>query len=270
MDCRQVMLFAAGPGNRLHDQRESVKFKGHVAIVTGAARGIGRSISLELARQGCNIAFNYRSNSFQADQLSARLTEMGVGVFSLQSKVEDFDAANAMVQEVRARFGGVHYLINNAGVIKDKLILRMSENDWDEVVDTNLKGAFNFCKAVAPAMVKARAGSILNITSISGIVGSSGQANYSASKAGLIGLTKSLARELASRNITVNALALGFIDTEMTSSLDEEYRSRILKEIPLGRFGSAEEVARIASFLLSDEARYITGQVMQVDGGLAI
>jgi 3-oxoacyl-[acyl-carrier protein] reductase len=247
-----------------------VNSKTHTAIITGAARGIGRSICLELAQLGCNIAFNYRNSSSQAKQLADQLTAMGVGVFPIQSRVEDFAAAETMVQEVKKRFGGVDYLVNNAGVIKDKLILRMSENDWDEVIDTNLKGAFNFSKAVAPVMIKARAGSILNITSVSGIVGSTGQANYSASKAGMIGLTKTLARELAGRNITVNALALGMIDTEMTRSLDEAYRLKILNGIPLGRFGTAEEVARIATFLLSEEARYITGQVIQVDGGLAI
>jgi 3-oxoacyl-[acyl-carrier protein] reductase len=247
-----------------------LNFKGHTAIVTGASRGIGRSISLELGRHGCNVAFSYRSSCAQADQLADQLTAMGVGVCCFQSPVEDFDGANAMVQEVKKRLGGINYLVNNAGVIRDKLILRMSESDWDEVIDTNLKGAFNFSKAVAPVMIKARAGSILNITSISGIIGASGQANYSASKAGMIGLTKTLAKEFASRNITVNALALGLIDTEMTRSLDEEYRSKVLKGIPLGRFGTTEEVAQIAVFLLSEEARYITGQVIQVDGGLAI
>jgi len=247
-----------------------MSFEGRTAIVTGAARGIGRSICLELARHGCNIAFNYRNSAARADQLVSELETMGRQVLSFKAGVEDFGSAEAMVLEVKKRFGTVDYLVNNAGIIRDKLILRMSESDWDEVLDTNLKGAFNFSKAVAPAMVKARFGSILNIASVSGIVGTPGQANYSASKAGMIGLTKALAKELAGRNVTVNALALGLIDTEMTGALDENYRSLMLRSIPLGRFGTTEEIARIAAFLLSDEARYITGQVIQVDGGLAI
>ncbi len=247
-----------------------MKFQGRTAIVTGATRGIGRSIALELARHGCNIAFSYRSSADRATQLASELTAIGREIYSFQGSVEDFDSADSMIQEVKRRFGSVDYLINNAGIIRDKLILRMSESDWDEVINTNLKGAFNFCKAVSPLMIRARFGSILNIASISGIVGTPGQVNYAASKAGVIGLTKALAKELAGRNITVNALALGVIDTEMTRSLAEDYRSKILQNIPLGRFGTAEEVACIASFLLSDEARYITGQIIQVDGGLAI
>lgn len=245
-------------------------FEGRTAIVTGAARGIGRAIGLELGRRGCNIAFNYFSSEADARQLVQELEVMGRQVYSLRADVIDFESANALVQEAKDRFGAVDYLVNNAGIIRDKLILRMSESDWDAVINTNLKGTFNFSKAVSPLMAKARYGSILNIASVSGIIGSAGQVNYSASKAGMIGLTKSLARELAGRNVTVNALALGFVDTGMTRGLAEDYRSQLLNAIPLKRFGTVEEIAQIAAFMLSEEARYITGQVLQIDGGLAI
>jgi 3-oxoacyl-[acyl-carrier protein] reductase len=245
-------------------------FRKRTAIVTGAARGIGRAISLELARLGCNIAFNYSHSATEAEQLTRDLSDQGVGVYAFQAQVGDFGAAENMAREVMNRFGSIDYLVNNAGIIKDKLLLRMNERDWDEVIETNLKGAFNYSKAVAVMMLKARYGSILNISSVSGIIGATGQANYSASKAGMIGLTKSLAKELAGRNITVNALALGLIDTDMTKGMNADYKAAALKNIPLGRFGNVQEVAMVVAFLLSEESRYITGQVIQMDGGLAI
>lgn len=247
-----------------------MSFEDRTAIVTGAARGIGRAICLELARQGCNIAFNYAHSSAQAESLSEEVARLGRKVRIYAVDVCQHHAVESMVKNVKEEFGRVDYLVNNAGIIRDKLILRMSETEWDEVLDTNLKGAFNFSKAVIGIMMKARYGSILNITSVSGLVGMGGQTNYSASKAGMIGLTKALAKEVSSRNITVNALALGLIATDMTQSLPEDYKARMLQTIPLERFGTVQEVGRIAAFLLSDDARYITGQVIQVDGGLAM
>jgi len=247
-----------------------MEFEGKTAIVTGAARGIGRAISLELARLGCDVVFNYQSSGEQAERLEAEIADMGRKCVSFKMNVADFAAAEEMVKETAERFGKIDYLVNNAGIVRDRIMWRMSEKDWDEVLDTNLKGAFNFSRAVAPVMIKARFGSILNIASISGVTGNIGQANYSASKAGMIGLTKTMARELAGRNITVNALAFGLIDTEMTQSLSEEIKAKILDAIPLRRAGTVEEAARIAAFLLSDDARYITGQVIQANGGMAM
>jgi 3-oxoacyl-[acyl-carrier protein] reductase len=247
------------------------QFEGKAAIVTGGTRGIGKAIVTELARRGCNVAFNYSQSADEAESLRNEIEGLGVKAFAAQCDVANTEAAAEFVSQVKDAFGTVHYLVNNAGITRDQLILRMKEEDWDAVIDTNLKGAWNFSKAAArPMMRNENGGSILNISSISGVAGMLGQSNYSASKAGMIGLTKSLAKELSSRKITVNALALGLIETEMVTEMNDEYREKILASIPLGRLGNVNEVAEIACFVLSPAAAYITGQVIQADGGLAM
>ncbi|HEX8734500.1 MAG TPA: 3-oxoacyl-[acyl-carrier-protein] reductase [Pyrinomonadaceae bacterium] len=247
------------------------QFSGKSAIVTGATRGIGRAIALELAKRGANVAFNYARSVDEAEKLKAEIENLGVKAFAAQCDVANTEASAGFVKQAQTEFGTIDFLVNNAGITRDTLILRMKEDDWDSVIDTNLKGAWNFSKAVLrPMMRNETGGSILNISSISGVVGMQGQSNYSASKAGMIGLTKALAKEVASRKITVNALALGLIETDMSGEMNEEHRAKILEMIPLGRLGNVREVAEIACFMLSDSARYITGQVIQPDGGLAI
>lgn len=240
-------------------------------IVTGGTRGIGKAIVLELARRGANVAFNYSKSAEDAELLRADAEAFGVKAFSAQCDVANTALAAEFVGLVKDTFGTVDHLVNNAGITRDQLILRMKEEDWDAVIDTNLKGAWNFCKAVLrPMMKNENGGSIVNISSISGVVGMIGQSNYSASKAGMIGLTKSLAKEVASRKITVNAVAFGLIETEMASEMNAEFREKILSQIPLGRLGNVQESAELVTFLLSHSARYITGQVIQADGGLAM
>jgi len=247
------------------------QFSGRAAIVTGATRGIGRAIALELARRGADVAFNYAKSAEAAESLTKEIEALGAHVFAAQCDVADTEADAEMVKQVKDALGRIDFLINNAGITRDNLILRMKESDWDSVMDTNLKGAWNFAKAALRTMLRQEGGgSILNISSISGEIGMAGQSNYSASKAGMVGLTKALAREVASRKVTVNALALGMVATDMAEALDETYRAKIVEQIPLGRFAAADEIARIACFMLSDDARYITGQVIQVDGGLAM
>src|SRR5437773_8394139 len=240
-------------------------FSGKTAIVTGGSRGIGRAIVQALARTGARVVFTYLENKSAADEITNNETIDG-----LQVEVTRFDQAKELVKQVKERYGRIDILVNNAGITRDKLIALMSEKDWDDVLDTNLKGVFNLTKPVIGVMLRQKSGSILNITSISGIVGMAGQVNYSSSKAGMIGFTKALAKEVAKANITVNALALGFVETDMTDALNLALRAKALEQIPLGRFAKPEEMAEVALFMLSAKASYITGQVIQVDGGLAI
>jgi 3-oxoacyl-[acyl-carrier protein] reductase len=244
--------------------------QGKVALVTGASRGIGRAVALELARQGAKVAVNYAGSEAKANEVVAEIHEMGGEAFAIQADVSKVEAVDNMVKEVLDRFGRIDILVNNAGVTRDNLLMRMKEEEWDEVININLKGVFNCTKAVTRPMMKQRYGRIINIASIVGVIGNPGQANYVAAKAGVIGLTKTTAKELASRNITVNAIAPGFITTDMTDKLSEEVRGEMLKQIPLARFGEPKDIAGVVVFLATDAANYITGQTIHVDGGMVM
>ena len=247
-----------------------IDLTGKAALVTGGSRGIGKAIALRLARQGADVAFSYRGNADAAKATAAEIESIGTKAVAIQGDVKDPGSAEAVVKSALEAFGKVDILVNNAGITRDDLIMRMTEEAWRDVLETNLFGAFWMTKAVTRPMLKARSGRIVNITSVSGQAGQMGQANYSSAKAGLIGLTKATARELASRGITVNAVAPGFVLTELTKNLPEALQNEINARTPLGRFGTVEEVADAVAFLASDEAAYITGQVLAVDGGLVM
>jgi 3-oxoacyl-[acyl-carrier protein] reductase len=247
-----------------------MSFDGRVAIVTGASRGIGRAIALELARRRARVVVNYQSSAEAAAQVVAEIETAGGEAVARQADVGDTAQAESLVKFAIEHFGDLHILINNAGITRDGLIMTMSEADWDRVLQTNLKSTFNCSKAAVRYMLRKRYGRIVTVTSVSGLIGNPGQTNYSASKAGQIGFTKSLAREVASRNITVNAIAAGYIETEIWNNVPEAARQAMLTMIPLGRRGQPEDIAQAAAFLASDEAAYITGHVLSVDGGMAM
>jgi 3-oxoacyl-[acyl-carrier protein] reductase len=245
-------------------------FTDRVAIVTGSSRGIGRAIAERLAANGARVVINYRGNEVAANEAVAQIKAGGGEAFAVQADVSDVAQVEALVDAAKKAFGRIDILVNNAGTTRDTLIMRMSEEDWDVVIDTNLKGTFNCIKAVARQMMRQKYGRIVNITSVSGIAGNAGQANYAAAKAGLIGLTKTVAKELGSRGITCNAVAPGYVPTDLTASLPEELVHQAMERTPLGRMGTCEDIAAAVTFLASDHASYVTGQVLAVDGGLAL
>ncbi|MEW5321077.1 3-oxoacyl-[acyl-carrier-protein] reductase [Geobacillus thermoleovorans] len=244
--------------------------EGKIALVTGASRGIGRAVALELARQGANVAVNYAGSEAKANEVAEAIRSLGREAIAVQADVARAEDVERMVKTTIDHFGRLDILINNAGITRDNLLMRMKEEEWDAVINTNLKGVFLCTKAATRPMMKQRYGRIVNIASVVGVIGNPGQANYVAAKAGVIGLTKTAARELASRNITVNAVAPGFITTDMTEALSPELKAEMLKQIPLARFGEPDDIARVVAFLASDAASYMTGQTLHVDGGMVM
>ncbi|WP_053362128.1 3-oxoacyl-[acyl-carrier-protein] reductase [Bacillus sp. FJAT-27251] len=247
-----------------------MKLEGKVALVTGASRGIGREVALELAREGANVAVNYAGSEAKAAAVAEEIRSLGREAIVIQADVSDADSVEGMVKQTIEAFGRIDILVNNAGITKDNLLMRMKESDWDEVININLKGVFLCTKAVTRQMMKQRSGRIINMSSIVGVSGNAGQANYVAAKSGVIGLTKTTAKELASRGITVNAVAPGFITTDMTDKLNEETKNEMLKQIPLARLGEPIDIARTVVFLASEDSRYMTGQTLHVDGGMVM
>ncbi len=248
----------------------SLDLTGKIALITGGSRGIGKAIALAFSSRGANVAITYANSSSSAGQVTEEINKLGSDAMSIQANSSDFSRANEVIDEVLQKWGKIDILVNNAGITRDGLILRMSEDQWDQVIETNLKGIFNYSKAVARPMMKNRGGSVINMGSIVGLTGNAGQSNYAASKAGLVGFTKSYAKELASRNIRANVVAPGYIHTDMTNILDEKVLNDIKEATPLGRAGNVEEVAAACLFLASDLSSYITGEVIRVDGGMAI
>ncbi len=244
------------------------KLDGKTAVVTGASRGIGRAIALELAREGANVVVNYSGSEGKALEVVEEIKTIGTNAIAVQGNVGDADAVQNLMSAAIEQFGSIDILVNNAGITRDNLLMRMKEEEWDDVINTNLKGVFLCTKAVTRQMMKQRAGRIINISSIVGTIGNAGQANYVAAKAGVIGLTKTTARELASRNILVNAIAPGFITTEMTDALPEDVKGAMLAQIPLGTLGQPEHIAKAVVFLSSDDSSYMTGQTLHIDGGM--
>ncbi len=242
--------------------------EGKTALVTGASRGIGRAIALELARSGADVAVNYAGNEAAAQEVVSSIEALGRKAFAMKANVAVTAEVEEMVRVTLERFGKIDILVNNAGITRDNLLMRMKEDEFDDVIATNLKGVFNCIKAVTRPMMKQRNGRIINISSVVGALGNPGQANYVAAKAGVIGMTKSVAKELASRNITVNCVAPGFIDTDMTDKLGDDLKDALLKQIPLGTLGQPEQIARVVRFLASEDASYMTGQTLHVDGGM--